>query len=242
MNYELEGFNYKGNKVRFVKDENGEPQWLEKDVCNVVRYDSDVSTMVRHVPEQLKTLLSVNTVTGIRKMIMLSEDGLYYFLSRSHKPAALPLLKWLEAAVFPSIRNKGTYSFKGMLPKFASKASHNTYLDALKTLIAEIEAKEALQNKCAPPIRKTKAYSAVVMPESPSKAAREWADEFEKQEAEKKVAERKLTPAPTYSDALRAHADSLEKMEAAKRQLSTGGRRLPVRRHSNLLTPAQQSN
>jgi hypothetical protein len=42
-------------------------------------------------------------------MLCLSEQGLYFFLSRSDKPAALPFQKWIAGEVIPAIRKTGTY-------------------------------------------------------------------------------------------------------------------------------------
>lgn len=43
-------------------------------------------------------------------MLCLSEQGLYFFLGRSDKPAALPYQKWIASEVIPSIRKTGSYA------------------------------------------------------------------------------------------------------------------------------------
>lgn len=45
-------------------------------------------------------------------MLTLTEHGLYFFLGRSDKPAALPFQKWLAGEVLPSIRKTGAYQTK----------------------------------------------------------------------------------------------------------------------------------
>lgn len=45
-------------------------------------------------------------------MLTLTEQGLYFFLGRSDKPAALPFQKWLAGEVLPSIRKTGGYQAK----------------------------------------------------------------------------------------------------------------------------------
>jgi len=42
-------------------------------------------------------------------MAVLAEQGLYFFLGRSDKPAALPFQKWIAGEVLPSIRKTGEY-------------------------------------------------------------------------------------------------------------------------------------
>ena len=43
-------------------------------------------------------------------MLMLSEQGLYFFVARSDKPRALPFQKWLAGEVLPSLRRTGRYA------------------------------------------------------------------------------------------------------------------------------------
>ena len=42
-------------------------------------------------------------------MVVLIEQGLYFFLGRSDKPKALPFQKWLTGEVLPAIRKTGGY-------------------------------------------------------------------------------------------------------------------------------------
>ena len=45
-------------------------------------------------------------------MLCLTEQGLYFFLGRSDKKAALPYQMWVAGKVIPSIRKTGEYSIK----------------------------------------------------------------------------------------------------------------------------------
>jgi hypothetical protein len=49
----------------------------------------------------------------MQNMLCLSEQGLYFFLGRSDKPAALPFQKWIAGEVIPSIRKTGSYTMPG---------------------------------------------------------------------------------------------------------------------------------
>lgn len=65
------------------------------------------------VPEEWKMVRSVLTTPGgTQSMLTLTEQGLYFFLGRSDKPAALPFQKWLAGEVLPSIRKTGGYQAK----------------------------------------------------------------------------------------------------------------------------------
>lgn len=63
---------------------------------------------------------------------IISESGLYSLVTRSRKPEANTFRRWVTHDVLPSIRKTGMYA-----PR--------TYLEALKALVAEVEAKEKAQ-------------------------------------------------------------------------------------------------
>jgi hypothetical protein len=65
----------------------------------------------------------------MQDMLCLSEPGLYFFLSRSDKPAALPFQKWIAGDVVPSIRKTGSYA----LPGREEARSPELLLEAFKT-------------------------------------------------------------------------------------------------------------
>lgn len=62
------------------------------------------------VPEQWKGVYPIHTLGGAQKLLMLSEQGLYFFLGRSDKQKALPFQMWLAGEVLPTIRKHGTYT------------------------------------------------------------------------------------------------------------------------------------
>jgi phage antirepressor YoqD-like protein len=49
-------------------------------------------------------------------MATLSEQGLYFFLARSDKPAALPFQRWIAGDVMPALRRTGAYAMHGVNP------------------------------------------------------------------------------------------------------------------------------
>ncbi|MDR1452170.1 MAG: hypothetical protein LBI57_07590 [Helicobacteraceae bacterium] len=124
---DLVNFTYEGREVRTViKD--GEPWWVGKDVAGVLGYPktSNPARLFAHVPDEWKgrypiptPISEVNPIhpsSRARKsqsMLCLSEPGLYFFLARSDKDAALPFQKWIAGEVIPSIRKTGTYTLLG---------------------------------------------------------------------------------------------------------------------------------
>jgi prophage antirepressor-like protein len=116
---DLVNFTYEGRKVRtFIK--NGEPEWVAKDVAEVLEYPESslkqLNNLMGHIPEEWKGHNPIMTPSGVQNMLCLSEPGLYFFLGRSDKPAALPFQKWIAGEVIPSIRKTGSYSLPGHTP------------------------------------------------------------------------------------------------------------------------------
>ena len=77
--------------------ENGEVWVAAKDVAEVLGYaaNSNPAKLMTSVPEEWKGTKRIRTLGGDQKMICLSEQGLYFFLTRSDKPKALPFQKWI---------------------------------------------------------------------------------------------------------------------------------------------------
>lgn len=87
----------------------GEPWFVAKDVAEALEYTWNGAARIEHVPEEWRGVTSVVTPSGDQEMLILSEQGLYFFLGRSDKPKALPFQKWLAGEVLPSIRKTGRY-------------------------------------------------------------------------------------------------------------------------------------
>jgi prophage antirepressor-like protein len=109
-------FTYEGRVVR-VELFDGEPWWAAKDVAEVLGYSettisTSLSNLAEKVPEEWRCRKPFLTPGGVQEIIALSEPGLYFFLARSDKPAALPFQKWIAGEVIPSIRKTGTYGIQ----------------------------------------------------------------------------------------------------------------------------------
>ena len=108
MNSNIQIFkNNRFGEVRVV-ELNGEWHFVAKDVAEKLGYTWNGSR-IDHVPEEWKGMTSVVTPGGTQEVITLSEQGLYFFLARSDKPAAIPFQKWIAGEVLPSIRRTGGY-------------------------------------------------------------------------------------------------------------------------------------
>ena len=103
----LKVFSYNGAQVRTV-EQNGEPWWVLKDVCEVLGLDSPHKVAER-LDEDEKGRNSIPTLGGAQEMTIISESGLYNVILRSDKPEAKPFRKWVTAEVLPAIRRNGSY-------------------------------------------------------------------------------------------------------------------------------------
>ena len=118
---DLKSFFFRGDEVRVVLDESGEPLFVAKDVALALDYDWNGAARLAHVPEEWKGVTSVVTPGGTQNVQVVTEQGLYFFLCRSDKPKARPFQKWLAGIVLPSIRRTGSYSLpKAPLPSPAA--------------------------------------------------------------------------------------------------------------------------
>lgn len=89
-----------------------QPWFVAKDIISSLEYSkaSSPAKLVEHVPQQWKGVNPIHTPGGVQKVLMLSEQGLYFFLGRSDKAKALPFQMWLAGEVLPAIRKHGRYS------------------------------------------------------------------------------------------------------------------------------------
>ena len=123
--------------VRGCEEPDGTVWVVAKDVAAALEYaeTSNTSRLFAGVPDSWKGVKPIHTPGGTQDMLILTEQGLYFFLARSDKPKALPFQMWLANDVVPSIRKTGSYSMA--LPQ--------TYAAALRALADKAEALEAAE-------------------------------------------------------------------------------------------------
>jgi anti-repressor protein len=107
----LQIFDFEDKKVRIVIVDD-QPCFVAKDIVEAVGAIWSGITRIQHVPEEWRGVTSVVTSSGIQEMQYLTESGLYFYLARSDKPAALPFQKKVAGEVLPMIRKFGVYMTK----------------------------------------------------------------------------------------------------------------------------------
>lgn len=134
-----------------VVDVNGEPWFVAKDVAQALGYAStNMTTVFQAVPEEWKGSNPIATPGGMQDMLIISEQGLYFFLGRSDKPKALPYQMWVAGDVVPTIRKTGGYG-QWNLPRVPK-----SFPDALR-MIADIEEEKQLALEQRDYYKRTKA-------------------------------------------------------------------------------------
>ncbi len=117
---ELKTFIYNDARVRTIEI-NGEPWFVLKDVCDVLRLGSPHKIADR-LDDDEKGRTLIPTLGGTQEVNIINESGLYSVILRSDKPEAKPFRKWVTSEVLPSIRKSGSYSTQS-IATFPPKAT-----------------------------------------------------------------------------------------------------------------------
>jgi prophage antirepressor-like protein len=102
-------FSYQSKEVRVTKDENGDPIWNAKDVCEILEIDV---SQTRRLDEDEKGLREIQTPGGPQNMVFVTEPGLYSMIIRSNKPEAKKFKRWITHEVIPQLRKTGFYDIQ----------------------------------------------------------------------------------------------------------------------------------
>lgn len=105
MNNEIQQFDFNNAALRTLTDENGEPWFVAKDVCDILGH-SNVSIALDRLDddERSKFNLGRQGETNI-----VNEAGLYVLVLGSRKPEAHEFKRWVTHEVLPQIRRTGGY-------------------------------------------------------------------------------------------------------------------------------------
>lgn len=109
MNNSIQRFDFKGAALRTLIDENGEPWFVAKDVCDVLEL-SNVGQALARLDDDEKSSITLNDGTpGNPNRAIVSESGLYALVLASRKPEAHEFKRWVTHEVLPQIRKTGGY-------------------------------------------------------------------------------------------------------------------------------------
>lgn len=127
----LNKFDFNGNAVRTMTDDDSEVWFVAKDVADILGY-AKTNNMTERLDEDEKRTLYI--AASQNNQTLINESGLYNAVMGSQKDEAKQFKKWVTSEVLPSIRKTGGYK---MVPQ--------TYADALRQLADQAEAAERAQ-------------------------------------------------------------------------------------------------
>lgn len=94
--------------LRVINDEQGEPLFVAKDVCDALLLGRHQDS-TRYLDDDEKRGCLVDTPSGQQNMVAVTEAGLYTLILRSRKPEAKAFKRWVTHEVLPAIRKDGGY-------------------------------------------------------------------------------------------------------------------------------------
>ena len=94
--------------VRAVRDENGEPMFVAKDVCSALEVKNSRDALAR-LDDDEKGVVLTDTPGGEQQVQAVNEAGLYVLVLSSRKPEARAFKRWVTHEVLPALRRDGGY-------------------------------------------------------------------------------------------------------------------------------------
>ena len=95
--------------IRTLTNEQGEPMFCAKDVCDALKYGNSREALRKHVDEKDVTKRDTLTKGGKQMMTFINESGLYALILSSKLESARRFKHWVTSEVLPSIRKQGGY-------------------------------------------------------------------------------------------------------------------------------------
>ena len=136
--------------VRTATDENGEPWFCAKDLCDVLGYKNSSCAVSQHVrssdvAKRYVARLAKNRFgvcegkMQVVQMIFVNESGFYALVLGSKLPSAVKFKDWVTSVVLPQIRKTGGY-----IPVKEGESEEETIRNAEEILRATLKKKEEL--------------------------------------------------------------------------------------------------
>jgi prophage antirepressor-like protein len=106
-------FQFEKHSVRVVTDDNGEPLFVDKDICDALGYADHTNAMKQHCKGVVKRH-PLQTPGGMQELRVLSEPDVFRLTIKSELPGAERFEAWVFEEVLPSIRKTGAYAMPGV--------------------------------------------------------------------------------------------------------------------------------
>ena len=140
-----------------ITDQNGEPWFIAKDVCDVLGLTT--ANFPRDLDADEQGVFQLMTPGGMQSSKIINESGLYSPILRSRKEEAKRFKNWVTSEVLPTIRKEGRYSLPSAGPVYALP---QTLAEALEFAAKQARKKVALESQKQIMAPKTEVYDALV--------------------------------------------------------------------------------
>ena len=98
----------------------GEPWFVGKDVAVALGYKDTINALKAHIDGEDKRGWQFTTPSGIQKMTIINESGLYALIFGSRLESAKRFKHWVTSEVLPALRKTGHYTMPGYERKATS--------------------------------------------------------------------------------------------------------------------------
>lgn len=138
-------FDFYKNEIRTLLI-NDEPWFVGKDVAEVLGYSEPRSTVSKKVDPEDRGVADLETPSGVQKMTIVNESGLYALIFGSKLPRAKEFKHWVTSVVLPEIRKTGSFNSN----------VDDKYIEALVSISTSISVMvENTSNMCALVMKQT---------------------------------------------------------------------------------------
>lgn len=145
MNTEIQTFYFNDATLRTLTDENGEPWFVAKDVCDILGLENSRKATAELDTDEKNTVTIRDGIPGNPNKTIISEPGLYALIMHSRKPEAHEFKRWVTHEVLPTIRKHGAYMTQQTIDKALTNPD---FLIQLSTKLKEEQEKvKALEPK-----------------------------------------------------------------------------------------------
>lgn len=87
----------------------GEPWFVGKDVASCLGYKNTKDALMRHVDEEDKGVVKLDSLGGAQTTKVINESGMYALIFGSRLEKAKEFKRWVTSEVLPTLRKTGRY-------------------------------------------------------------------------------------------------------------------------------------
>ena len=114
----------------------GEPWFIGKDVATALGYAEPRSAVSKKVESEDRGVAEMATPSGIQKMTVINESGLYSLILSSKLPTAKKFKHWITSEVIPSIRKHDDEEYTDDCKDIPDSADLKEFLDTITEILS----------------------------------------------------------------------------------------------------------